>query len=110
MGTQYDKGGAQDLAHRIAEGVLKGAIPTVRRLRDAGGRAHIRRPLTCHPRFSFFPVVQCPKCEKGVLSYEDGAYLCRHKATEWSRCAPPTHRRHGRVVSCCRYVDLKNFC
>ncbi|ELR22862.1 uncharacterized protein ACA1_396880 [Acanthamoeba castellanii str. Neff] len=29
---------------------------------------------------------QCPKCEKGVLSYEDGAYLCRHKATEWSSC------------------------
>lgn len=30
--TQYDKGGAPDLAHRIAEGVLKGAIPEVTEL------------------------------------------------------------------------------
>ncbi len=29
LNEQYDKGGPADLAHRIAEGILKGAIPLV---------------------------------------------------------------------------------
>eukprot|EP01087_Luapelamoeba_hula_P005895 TRINITY_DN1594_c2_g1_i2.p1 TRINITY_DN1594_c2_g1~~TRINITY_DN1594_c2_g1_i2.p1 ORF type:complete len:1110 (+),score=268.26 TRINITY_DN1594_c2_g1_i2:108-3437(+) len=54
--SQPSRGGMQDLAHRVADCIIKGAIP------------------------------ECPECEKGALSFEDGMYVCHHQATEWSSC------------------------
>ncbi|KAL6078683.1 Poly [ADP-ribose] polymerase 1 [Balamuthia mandrillaris] len=54
--NQSSRGGKDDLAQRIADGVLLGAIP------------------------------QCPKCQKGALHYEQGQYTCHHHATSWSKC------------------------
>eukprot|EP01118_Nematostelium_gracile_P011538 TRINITY_DN410_c0_g2_i2.p1 TRINITY_DN410_c0_g2~~TRINITY_DN410_c0_g2_i2.p1 ORF type:complete len:229 (+),score=82.45 TRINITY_DN410_c0_g2_i2:35-721(+) len=56
LNKQYSKGGKEDLALRIADGIVKGALP------------------------------QCPECKNGALSFSEGKYKCKHHATEWSRC------------------------
>jgi len=56
LNNQYEKGGKEALALKIADGVVKGAIPA------------------------------CPSCENFGLVFEEGEYRCHAHASEWSKC------------------------